>query len=205
MNESLRYLGTGTAAPVRAHPAFAATRAEPDMGETVISPHRVAAAGPARGLRGRHAECVALDRLVAEVRAGQSRVLILRGESGAGKTALLEHLLDGVAGFRIARAAGAESEMELAFAGLHQLCAPFLDQVEALPGPQREALEVAFGLRDGDRPDRFRAGPAVEGGREPTAGLRGGRRAVAGPGLVAGACVRGAPSGGRAGRAGPGD
>jgi DNA-binding CsgD family transcriptional regulator len=163
MNESLRYLGTGTAAPVRAHPAFAATRAEPDMGETVISPHGVAAAGPARGLRGRHAECVALDRLVAEVRAGQSRVLILRGESGAGKTALLEHLLDGAAGFRIARAAGAESEMELAFAGLHQLCAPFLDQVEALPGPQREALEVAFGLRDGDRPDRFLAGLAALG------------------------------------------
>src|SRR5580698_6651971 len=163
MNESLRYLGTGTAAPVRAHPAFAATRAEPDMGETVISPHGVAAAGPARGLRGRHAECVALDRLVAEVRAGQSRVLILRGESGAGKTALLEYLLDGAAGFRIARAAGAESEMELAFAGLHQLCAPFLDQVEALPGPQREALEVAFGLRDGVRPDRFLAGLAALG------------------------------------------
>src|SRR5271155_2677869 len=130
MNESLRYLGTGTAAHARAHPAFTATRAELDMGETVISPHGVAGARP--GLRGRRAECAALDRLVAEGRAGQSRVLILRGESGAGKTALLEYLLDRAAGSRIARAAGAESEMELAFAGLHQLCAPFLDQVEAL-------------------------------------------------------------------------
>jgi DNA-binding CsgD family transcriptional regulator len=163
MNESPRYLGTGTAAPVRAHPVFTAARAELDLGDTVLSPHGIAGAGPERGLRGRRAECAALDRLVAEVRDGQSRVLIVRGESGAGKTALLEYLLDRAAGFRIARAAGTEAEMELAFAGLHQLCVPFLDQVEALPGPQREALEVAFGLRDGDRPDRFLAGLAALG------------------------------------------
>src|SRR5271156_5399986 len=74
------------------------------------------------------------------------------GEAGMGKTALLYYVNEGASSCRVARAAGVESEMELAFAGLHQLCAPFLDQVGALPGPQREALEVAFGLRDGDRP-----------------------------------------------------
>jgi AAA ATPase domain len=78
------------------------------------------------GLRGRRAERAALDRLLAEVRAGQSRVLVLRGEAGAGKTALLDYLHEQASGFRVARAAGVESEMELAFAGLHQLCTPML-------------------------------------------------------------------------------
>ncbi len=116
---------------------------------------------PGRRLRGRRRECEALDRLLDSVRAGQSQVLVLRGEAGAGKTALLAYMLERASGFRIAQAAGVESEMELAFAGLHQLCAPFLDRLERLPGPQRDALSIAFSLRDGATPDRFAVGLAV--------------------------------------------
>jgi tetratricopeptide (TPR) repeat protein len=112
-------------------------------------------------LRGRRSECEALDRLVASVRAGQSRVLVLRGEEGAGKTALLEYLVQHAPGFRIVRMAGAEPEMEMTFAGLHQLCAPFLDRLGRLPDPQREALETAFSLRNGYAPDRFAVGLAA--------------------------------------------
>jgi DNA-binding CsgD family transcriptional regulator len=118
-------------------------------------------AGPEPGLRGRRSECEALDRLVANLRTGQSQVLVVRGEAGAGKTALLEYLLERAYGCCTARAAGVESEMELAFAGLHQLCAPFLDRLERLPGPQHDALSTAFNLRDGDAPDRFAVGLAV--------------------------------------------
>ena len=99
-----------------------------------------------------------LDRLVAGVRAGHSQVLVLRGEAGAGKTALLDYLRERAAGCQVIRAAGAESEMDLPFAALHQLCAPFLDRLGLLPGPQRDALGVAFGMRDGAEPDRFLAG-----------------------------------------------
>ena len=113
------------------------------------------------GLRGRRRECETLDRLVADLRAGQSQVLVLRGEAGTGKTALLEYLLARASGCCVARAAGVESEIELAFAGLHQLCAPFLDRLPRLPGPQRDALSTAFNLRDGDTPDRFAVGLAV--------------------------------------------
>ena len=96
------------------------------------------------------------------MRAGASGVLVLRGEAGVGKTSLLTHLLDGVTGCRVARAAGVETEMELAFAGLQQLCAPLLDgALERLPGPQREALATAFGLRAGVPPDRFLVGLGV--------------------------------------------
>jgi DNA-binding CsgD family transcriptional regulator len=102
-----------------------------------------------------------LDELVASVRTGQSRVLVLRGEAGVGKSALLEYLVQHASGCGIAQAAGVESEMELAYAGLQQLCAPFLDRLEHLPGPQRDALGSAFGLRDGDAPDRFIVGLAV--------------------------------------------
>jgi DNA-binding CsgD family transcriptional regulator len=116
---------------------------------------------PACGLHGRHGECETLDRLLAGARAGQSRVLVLRGEAGAGKTALLGYLIERAAGCRIAQAAGVESEFGLAFAGLHQLCAPFLDRIECLPGPQRDALATAFSLRSGDVPDRFVIGLAV--------------------------------------------
>ena len=102
-----------------------------------------------------------LDRQLQRVRAGESSVLVLRGEAGVGKTALLEYVAERASGCRIARAAGVESEMELAFAGLHQLCAPMLDRLDRLPGPQRDALRVAFGLEDGDAPDRFLVGLAV--------------------------------------------
>ena len=114
-------------------------------------------------LRGRRRECDVLDDLLAGVRTGESRVLVLRGEAGIGKTALLEHLAGNASGFRVARAAGVESEMELAHAGLHQLCAPFADRIESLPGPQRDALNTAFGRRGGDPPNRFLVGVAVLG------------------------------------------
>src|SRR3954454_22001288 len=112
-------------------------------------------------LLGRSSECHTLDRLVATVRAGQSAVLVLRGEAGVGKSALLASLIERAAGCRIARAAGVESEMELAFAGLHQLCAPMLDRLDHLPGPQRDALTTALGLSSGDAPGRFLGGLAV--------------------------------------------
>ena len=98
------------------------------------------------GLTDRHHECGVLDRFVAGVRSGESRALVVRGEPGVGKTVLLDYLAERAQGCRVARAAGVQSEMELAFAGLHQLCAPMLDHVGALPGPQREALRTAFGL-----------------------------------------------------------
>src|SRR3954454_2431471 len=100
----------------------------------------------AAGLLGRRTECEALDRLLADVRAGQSRVLVLRGDAGVGKSALLEYAMERAAPCRVARAIGGESEMELPFSGLHQLCAPFLDRLERLPPPQREALGTAFGV-----------------------------------------------------------
>jgi DNA-binding CsgD family transcriptional regulator len=119
------------------------------------------APGSARRLLGRRRECAALEQLVASVRAGPSRALVLRGEAGAGKSALLEYLVQHASGCGIARAAGVESEMELAYAGLQQLCAPFVDHLERLPGPQRDALGTAFGLRNGHAPDRFLVGLAV--------------------------------------------
>jgi DNA-binding CsgD family transcriptional regulator len=115
----------------------------------------------ARRLLGRRSECAALDQLVASVGAGRSRALVVRGDAGIGKSALLEYLAQHSAGCAVARAAGVESEMELAYAGLQQLCVSFLDRVERLPGPQRDALGTAFGLRDGDAPDRFLVGLAV--------------------------------------------
>ena len=102
-----------------------------------------------------------LDRLVAGVRAGESRVLVLRGEAGIGKTSLLGHLSAAAEGCRIARAGGAESEMELAFAGLHALCAPMIDRLGRLPVPQRDALNIAFGMSACPPPDRFLVGLAV--------------------------------------------
>ena len=119
--------------------------------------------GRASGLLGRRSEREMLDRLLANVRAGQSQVLLLRGEAGVGKSALLDYLLQQASGCHIARAAGVESEMELAYSGLHQLCAPMLDRMERLPGPQREALGTAFGMSAGAVPDRFFVGLAVLG------------------------------------------
>jgi DNA-binding CsgD family transcriptional regulator len=112
-------------------------------------------------LRGRRSELEALDRQLQRVRAGQSSVQVLRGEAGVGKTALLNYVAEQASGCRVARIAGVESEMELAFAGLHQLCAPMLDRLDGLPGPQRNALRAAFGLHDGDAPDRFLVALAV--------------------------------------------
>ncbi|MEA2279860.1 MAG: hypothetical protein QOK21_467, partial [Solirubrobacteraceae bacterium] len=104
-----------------------------------------------------------LDRLLGAARVNESRVLVLRGEPGVGKTALLEYLVERASGFRVVRAAGVQAEMELAFAGVQQLCAPLLDRIERLPGPQRDALGTAFGLRAGAAPDRFFVGLAVLG------------------------------------------
>jgi hypothetical protein len=109
----------------------------------------------------RRTERSALDSLIVSARGGLGSALVLRGEPGIGKTALLEYAIESASGFRIARAGGVESEMELAFAALHQVCAPVLDRLERLPGPQREALGVAFGLRAGAAPDRFLVGLAV--------------------------------------------
>ncbi len=120
--------------------------------------------GSAAGLTGRLSERDVLDRFVAGVRAGEGRALVVRGEPGVGKTALLDYLAGPAASeCRVARAAGVQSEMELAFAGLHQLCAPMLDRAESLPGPQREALRTVFGLSVGPAPDRFLVGLAVLG------------------------------------------
>ena len=118
-------------------------------------------AGPR--LRGRRRECEALDRLLVDLRAGQSQVLVFRGEAGVGKTALLDYVGERASGCRVERAAGVESEMELAFAGLHQLCAPVLGSLTQLPEPQRLAIGTAFGLDGGAAPDRFLVGLALLG------------------------------------------
>jgi DNA-binding CsgD family transcriptional regulator len=88
-------------------------------------------------------------------------VIVLRGDAGVGKSALLGYVSDRVADWQVARAAGVESEMELAYSGLHQLCAPMLDRVDRLPAPQRAAITTVFGLSDGDPPDQFLVGLAT--------------------------------------------
>jgi DNA-binding CsgD family transcriptional regulator len=112
-------------------------------------------------LLGRRAETEEIDGLLTEALAGRSRVLVLRGEAGVGKSALLDYAADRLDGFRVAKAVGVESEMELPYSGLHQLCAPMLDRLDALPVPQREALSVVFGLSSGSPPDRFLVGLAT--------------------------------------------
>ena len=109
----------------------------------------------------RQAERGVLEGLLEAIRAGESRALVVSGEAGVGKTALLEYLSQQASGCRLARAAGVQSEMELPFAGLHQLCAPMLDNLPHLPRPQREALRTAFGISAGSAPDRFLVGLAV--------------------------------------------
>src|ERR1700730_17408050 len=106
-------------------------------------------------------ERAALSQLLDTARAGRSGVLVVCGEPGIGKTALLEYAIGSAAGLRVAQVAGVESEMELAFAALQQLCAPMLDKLESLPDPQRDALGVAFGLKAGAAPDRFLVGLAA--------------------------------------------
>ncbi|HEY3105638.1 MAG TPA: AAA family ATPase [Gaiellaceae bacterium] len=112
-------------------------------------------------LLGRQAECESLDQLLTDARAGRSRVLVLRGKAGVGKSALLAYLSDRLDGDHLARAVGVESEMELAYSGLHQLCAPMLDHLEGLPVPQRAALATVFGLGEGSPPDPFLVGLAT--------------------------------------------
>jgi DNA-binding CsgD family transcriptional regulator len=113
------------------------------------------------GLLGRRHESRTLVSLVNTVRGGDSQVLVLRGEAGIGKTALLDHLTAAASGCRVARASGVESEMELPFAALHQLCGPHLDRLDALPERQRAALGIAFRLRSGSPPDPFVVGLAT--------------------------------------------
>jgi DNA-binding CsgD family transcriptional regulator len=112
-------------------------------------------------LVGRRSECEALDRLIADALGGTSRVTVLRGDAGAGKSALLGYVSERVAGWHVARAAGVESEMELAYSGLHQLCAAMLDRLDALPAPQHDALTTVFGRSSGPAPDRFLVGLAT--------------------------------------------
>jgi DNA-binding CsgD family transcriptional regulator len=112
-------------------------------------------------IRGRERETQVLGELIARAREAQGGALVVRGEAGIGKTSLLEWTAESADGFRVLQAAGAEFEMELAFAGLHALCAPLLDARDRLPGPQREALDAAFGMGSGGTPDPLRTGMAV--------------------------------------------
>ena len=110
---------------------------------------------------GRTSEREVLDGLLARVRGGESEVLVIRGEAGIGKTALLRYAARQASGFRVAELTGVEAEMELPFAGIHQLCGTMLDRLDALPVPQRDALSVALGLAAGEVPERFLLGLAV--------------------------------------------
>src|SRR5215208_3774660 len=120
-----------------------------------------ASTGTGHRLLGRADERGLLDGLLADIRRGRSRALGLRGEAGIGKTALLRYLLESASDLTVHRAVGVESEMELAFSSLHQLCGPMLDRLPTLPAPQRQALEVVFGRTSGAGPDRFLAGLGV--------------------------------------------
>jgi AAA ATPase domain len=112
-------------------------------------------------LQGRGSECQALDRLLERLCSGCSAALVVRGAAGIGKTALLDYAAERASDLRVLRAVGVESEMELPFAGLHQLCGPMLDRLGHLPSPQRDALGTAFGLQAGPAPDRFLVGLAL--------------------------------------------
>lgn len=112
-------------------------------------------------LRGRTTECQRLDRLLAEIRSGRSATLVLSGDPGIGKSTLLNYLAQQASGCHVARACGVESEMEIAFAGLQQLCALMLHRMKCLPPPQQDALGVAFGQRPGTSPDRLLVGLAI--------------------------------------------
>src|SRR5258705_182881 len=114
-------------------------------------------------LRDRQDERAALDGLLQRARGGRGGALVVRGEAGIGKTALLDYAVQSAPDLRLLRALGVESEGELAFATLHQLCAPLLDRLERLPGPQRDALQTTFGLSAGAVPGRFFVGLALLG------------------------------------------
>jgi DNA-binding CsgD family transcriptional regulator len=121
------------------------------------------ATGRLPAFRGRARERATLDGMLDHVREGESAVLVMRGEAGIGKTALMHYCARQAAGCRVAQIAGVESELELPYAALHQLCEPMLGVLEALPMPQQQALQVAFGLAAGNTPDRFVVGLAVLG------------------------------------------
>lgn len=137
-------------------------------------------------LLGRAGETAALDQVLATVRDGASRVLVLRGPAGIGKTALLDWAAGRAGDTQVARVVGVESEMDLGFAGLHQVVVPFLGELERLPGPQQAALGAAFGMVSGSAPDPL---PGRLGGTdahhrrrgEAAGALRRGRRPVARP------------------------
>ncbi len=118
-------------------------------------------ASPLPNLVGRERECALLVDVLARLGRGESAVWVFRGEAGIGKSALLQYVTDRASRVTVTQAHGIEADMELAYAGLHQLCAPFLVEIDALPGPQRDALRVAFGVAAGDPPDRFLVGLAV--------------------------------------------
>jgi DNA-binding CsgD family transcriptional regulator len=138
-----------------------AVAARPDVPRDEVSPppedH------PRGRLRGRSRERDHLGRLLTRIRSGRSGVLVVRGEAGIGKTVLLEQLIEEAAGCMVARATGVQADMELPFAGLQQLFGSMLGSLERLPDPQREAVEVAFGLRSAPAPDRFEVGLAMLG------------------------------------------
>ena len=116
---------------------------------------RHAAPGPPPTPRGRADECAVLDAWVDAIRRGEGRSLVVCGEAGIGKTALLEYVVRSASDLTVLRAVGVESEMELAYAGLHQLCASLLDRLDRLPTPQRLALEIVYGLSVGEAPDQI--------------------------------------------------
>src|SRR5262249_40411163 len=172
-----------------------------------LGPTNPSGSGKLPSLRGRCRECTVLDELLEQVRGGRSTVLVMCGEAGVGKTALLEYLAGRALGCRLARGTGGQSEMELAFAGLHQLCAPMLSGADCVPVAPPEGLRVAVGRGAGPPAGRGpgragRAQPAVRGVLGGAAGVRDRRRAVAGPRLGAGPRVRGPAAGRRSGRPG---
>jgi len=124
-----------------------------------LGPTNSSGYGKLPSLYGRRRERMVLAELLEQVRRACSTVLVMRAEAGVGKTALLEYVAGGARGCRLARVTGVQSEMELAFAGLHQLCAPRPSRAERLPVPQREALRTALGLAEGPPPDRFMVDP----------------------------------------------
>ena len=165
-------------------------------------PQRTASPIPeyAKSLIGRDTERSVLDRLLEDVRGGASRALVVHGEAGVGKTALLEYVAARASDCRVVSVAGAQAEMEFGFAALHQLCVPMLDNLDAIPAPQRKALHVTFGIEAGPVPDRFLVGVAVLSLLAEVAAERPlvcliDDAAVAGPGLGAGVGIRGAPPG----------
>ncbi len=117
----------------------------------------------APALKGRDGEQARLNRLVQAVRSGASRTVVKHGEPGVGKTALLDYVAADAVDCQVSRVSGVQSEMELPFSALHQICDPLLSHSGSLPTPQRDALAVVFGLSGGASPDRFLVGLAALG------------------------------------------